>query len=132
MCVAKNNQPARPYIYREVRPVPSHYPPRRVRDFNANGSNLIHKGEDCDSWIIFYPSQPCDDDVYVVYWDKQRLQWFWRAAGYGPFGQAYDGLDENMAMVILEYFGLLEKSEEYPPLRLQATPPEELLHAAHE
>jgi len=125
MCATQGRK-EEPYVYREVHPVESHYPPYRLRSLDANGHNRVRRGEECDSWIIFYPSQPGDDDVYVVYWDKDKCQWLWRAAGYGPFGEPYEELNENMALVILEYFGLLNKSKKYSPRKLQRTPPQKL------
>lgn len=112
----------KPYLA-VLRPPDTRYSPRRVRDFGANGWDEVGGDEDCDSWIIFQPSTPGDDDVYVVYWDKEKGRWLWRAAGYGPFGRAYETLTADMAGVLREYFGLEEglSSE-----GLQLTPPHEL------
>jgi hypothetical protein len=110
--------------YGGIQPEGNHYSPHRVHDFSANGLNVVRKGETCDAWIIFLQSQPYDDDVYVVYWDENARQWFWKAAGYCPFGEAYAKLDEQTGVILLEYFGLLDRWIEYPPQRLQETPPE--------
>ncbi len=89
------------------------YPPRRVRDFSSSGRNIIGAQADCEEWIIFYPSQPYDDDVYVVYWDRDQRKWLWRAGGFGPFGKIYDQLDADKTMILLEYFDLLDQADKY-------------------
>ena len=52
-------------------------------------------------------------------------------AGYHPFDLEHtrDMLDENIAMVVLEYFGLMARCAEYSPRRLLTTPPEGLREA---
>jgi hypothetical protein len=108
----------------------SYYPPWRVREIEEGSGRYrrLHEGEDCDSWVIFYPSQPSDDDIYIVYWDKEKRRWLWRAAGFGPWGEVHEHLNEDMYRVLLEYFDLWEC---HLQTRLEVTPPEVLLQASH-
>lgn len=120
--------PAEPYVYREKLPGSSLHPPRRVGDFDVSGSNIVSLGQEGE-WIIYYPGRSTDGNACFVYWDARKEQWFWKPAGYGPYASTNDTLDEEMAMVLLVYFDLLEHAGEYPPQRLQYMPPERLLRA---
>jgi hypothetical protein len=115
----------KPYIYSQVLPIPSMFPPYRTNNFRPDGYSDTQKPNDEETWIIFYPSQPEDDDVYVVYWTGE--QWEWKAAGYGQFGEPYKQLDENSAMILLEFFDLQASANAFSPSRLQNLSPEALL-----
>ncbi len=45
----------------------------------------------------------------------------------GPFGQPYDQLDGDKALILLEYFKLLDQADKYPTQSLQAMSPQKLL-----
>jgi hypothetical protein len=120
-----------PYIYSEVHPLPSTFPPFRVYDFDPGGHATEPRSEDDkNKWIIFYPSQPADDDVYAVYWTGK--EWQWKVAGYGQFGEPYHELDENAAVILLDFFDLLDRASHFSPTRLQFLSPEDLLQQSQE
>lgn len=121
--------PTGPYVYRETLPGSSLRPPRRVRDFDVNGSNIVSPGRADGPWIIYYPGLLPDGNASFVYWDTGKEQWLWKAAGYGPYTPVNDTLGEELAMALLVYFDLLENSGEYPPQRLRVISPERLLQA---
>jgi hypothetical protein len=121
--------PAEPYVYREALPGSSLCPPRRVCDFDVNGSNVVGPDQADAAWIIYSPGRSTDGDACFVYWDTGKEQWLWKPVGYGPYAPVNDVLTEEMAMVLLVYFDLLKNSGEYPPQRLQFMSPERLQHA---
>jgi hypothetical protein len=114
-----------PYVYSHVLPIPSEYPPTSIADLGPYAPDGLHikTEEDGSNWIIFYPTRPCDDDVHAIVWSGEK--WIALAAGSGRY--VYDNFDENAAMILLEYFGLMADSGSFPPKELESLTPQELL-----